>query len=394
MQILMIGAGKIARGFIGHLLWKAGYPFRFIEYNSNLVRLLNERKQYTVRILGETIHTDLVTNVSAWGYDDSKEIGEAVSSEVDTIFVSVGGKNLSSVGIFLKPLLLQRMRTNNHDPLNIVLCENWIKPADLLKASVYEGLSNQEAEFLDVHVGFTESVIMRSAIEPTKEVLQEDPLAVNVQDFWYLPIDRKRIKKDLPKLEGLTYVDDFDGYLDRKFYTYNAANGTVSYLGSLKHYTYISEAARDPEILEVLEKVYEETGRALCAKHGFDYASHMEFTRTSLNKLQNIHLVDYLERNARDPIRKLGPTDRLVGPAKMVIQYGGRPEGLATSIAGAIFYDQPSDPIAQQLKEMRINHGIDSILENVCKLHQDTDAQLINLIKVKIEMLKNRGWIR
>ena len=255
MSIVLFGAGKIARGFIGHLLWKADYAFQFVEYNPALVKLLKERKRYTVRILGEEVRIDTVTNFGVWGYEDMQDIEEAIATEVDTMFVSVGGKNLQSVGAILKSALRKRMEHENREPMNIMLCENWIKPAEVLKSSVFDGQDQAFQSFLDECIGFTESVIMRSAIEPTQEVLFEDPLAVNVQDFWYLPIDRKRIKKDLPKLEGLAYIDDFDGYLDRKFYTYNAANGTVSYLGSLKHYTYIAEAARDPEILEIIEKV-------------------------------------------------------------------------------------------------------------------------------------------
>ncbi len=394
MRILIFGAGKIARGFIGHLLWKAKLPFQFIEYNPLVVKLLKDQKQYSVRILGETIHTDQVTNFGVWGYEDTEAIEEAIATEIETIFIAVGGKNLGSVALLLRQALQKRMEAGTKKPLNIVLCENWIKPADVVKEVVYEGASSEFAQFLDEYVGITESVIIRSAIEPTKEVLTLDPLAVNVQDFWYLPVDRKRLKADLPDIPALHYVDDFGGYLDRKFYTYNAANGTVSYLGSLKGYTYLSEAASDPEILTILEQVYQETGKALCAKHGFDFETHMEFTRTSLAKLQNKFLVDYVERNARDPIRKLGPTDRLVGPARLVIKYGGVPEALSTAIAAAIFYDEASDPISQQLKEMRNNKGIDYILHNICKLEEDKDEVLLHLIREKIEMLKRWGWIR
>lgn len=394
MKILIFGAGKIARGFIGHLLWKAGFPFQFVEYNPVVVKLLKEQKQYSVRILGETIHTDQVTGFGVWGYDESDAIEEAIATEVETIFIAVGGKNLLSVGTLLRQALLRRMERNTRKPLNVVLCENWIKPADVVREVVYEGASDEFVQFLDACIGITESVIIRSAIEPTKDVLEKDPLAVNVQDFWYLPIDRKRLKADLPNIPAIHYVDDFGGYLDRKFYTYNAANGTVSYLGNRKHYTYISDAARDPEILAILEQVYQETGKALCAKHGFDFETHMEFTRTSLAKLQNRFLVDYVERNARDPIRKLGPTDRLVGPARLVIDYGGSPEALATAIAAAIFYEEPSDPIAVQLKEIREKQGIDYILHTICKLEEEKDRILLHLIREKIEMLRGWGWVK
>lgn len=51
---------------------------------------------------------------------------------------------------------------------------------------------------------------------------------------------------------------------------------------------------------------------------------------TSLAKLRNPDITDHIRRNARDPIRKLGPHDRLVGPALLVMKHGGKPEGLAS----------------------------------------------------------------
>jgi len=392
MKILLFGAGKIARGFIGHLLYNGGFTFQFVEYSVKVAQLLNEQKFYTVRILGEQIQEDTVTGFAAWDYDSMADILNAIATDVQTIFISVGGKNLGSVAEVLQQALQQRMDIGNTDYLNVVLCENWIKPASILEETLLAGTSDEFKAFVHTYIGISESVIMRSAIEPTEDVLHKDPLAVNVQDFWYLPIDKTRLKGPLPDIPGVSLIDDFNGYLDRKFYTYNAANGSTSYLGYLKGYRHIADAARDPEIIKILEKVYEETGRALCEKHGFDFTQHMEFTRTSLAKLQNTYIVDYVERNARDPIRKLGPTDRLVGPARMVITYGGKPEALATAIAAALFYDEPTDPIAQQLKSMRKEKGIPYILETVCKL-TDADILLKNLILEKVELLMQTGWV-
>lgn len=64
-----------------------------------------------------------------------------------------------------------------------------------------------------------------------------------------------------------------------------------------------------------------------------------------------------------------------------------------STIAAALFYEQPSDPIAMQLKNLREQQGIDYILENICSLDKEADKQLISLIKEKIEMLRERGWV-
>ena len=54
MKCVIMGAGKIARGFIGHLLYLSGIPFTFMEKADGLVELINERRQYTVNILGHS----------------------------------------------------------------------------------------------------------------------------------------------------------------------------------------------------------------------------------------------------------------------------------------------------------------------------------------------------
>ena len=41
MSCVIFGAGKIARGFIGHLLYLSGIPFTFIEREKPLADLLN-----------------------------------------------------------------------------------------------------------------------------------------------------------------------------------------------------------------------------------------------------------------------------------------------------------------------------------------------------------------
>ena len=54
MSCVIFGAGKIARGFIGHLLYLSGIPFTFIEREKTLADLLNTRGRYTVNILGHS----------------------------------------------------------------------------------------------------------------------------------------------------------------------------------------------------------------------------------------------------------------------------------------------------------------------------------------------------
>ena len=54
-----------------------------------------------------------------------------------------------------------------------------------------------------------------------------------MQDFWELPVDASRLAGQMPPLPELRLIEEFTGFLERKFYTYNAANGTTSFVGAL-----------------------------------------------------------------------------------------------------------------------------------------------------------------
>ena len=276
--------------------------------------------------------------------------------------------------------------------LNIITCENWKLPAKIIRDALTEVISADAAPYLQEKVGITEAVIMRSAIEADRAALEADPVCVNVQDFWELPVDKSRIVGDMPAMQGLKLMDEFTGFLERKFYTYNAANGTVSFVGALLGYQKLADAAHDERIINILNGVYMETAQALSKKHKFPLDEQLAFTETSRRKLQDYTIVDFIERNARDPIRKLGPDDRLIGSARLVLEQGFVPENLCTATAAAIFHTSEGDESAEQLKQMRETEGLKAVIEKVCKL--DPEGTLGKLILEKVVMLKERGWIR
>lgn len=382
MSCVIFGAGKIARGFIGHLLYLSNIEFTFVEKADALADLINKRGEYTINILGNTEKNCVIKNAKALKFSEENLISEAIASS-DAVFNAVGGKNLGEIVPFLaKGIELKAKRGGN---LNIITCENWKKPADILRNGIAEIISEEAREYFENNVGITESVVMRSAIESDAELLKKDPLVVNVQNYWELPLDADRLKGELPPIEGIRPMTEFSGFLERKFYTYNAANGTTSFVGALLGYDKIADAAHDERILKILDGVYKETSKALSKKHGIDFDDQWAFTRTSLAKLQDYTIVDFIERNARDPLRKLGPDDRLVGSARLVEECGFVPENLCIAIAAAIEYKSPGDEFAVELERMRNEEGIDYIIQNVCKL--DPESNLGKLIKEKHALL-------
>lgn len=389
MKCVILGAGKIARGFVGHLLYLSNIPFTFVEKFDGLVDLINERGQYTVNILGNPEKNCVVKGARAIRFSDVEAVSDAIA-EADVVFTSVGGKNLGELVPLLTKGIEKKSKTGGN--LNVITCENWKLPAAILRNGVEEAICEEAKEYLEKQVGMTEAVIMRSGIESGKELLEKDPLIVNVQDFWEFPVDASRIVGELPEILGLKLIPEFTGFLERKFYTYNAANGTTSFIGALLGHEKIADAAHDERILKILDGVYQETAQALSKKHNFPLDEQLAFTLTSKRKLQDYTIVDFIERNARDPIRKLGKDDRLVGSARLVMEYGIVPHNLAIAIAAAIYYVSPGDEFAEKLLKMRKEEGVDAILEKVCE--QDPKGPLGMLVKEKIALLKEWGWIR
>ena len=76
MSCVIFGAGKIARGFIGHLLYLSAIPFTFVEKAQGLVDLINERGQYTVNILGNSEKNCVVKNAKAIHFSQIEEIAK------------------------------------------------------------------------------------------------------------------------------------------------------------------------------------------------------------------------------------------------------------------------------------------------------------------------------
>ena len=188
--------------------------------------------------------------------------------------------------------------------------------------------------------------MLRSCIEPTAEQRAADPLAVQAQDYWELQIDAEALAEPLPPINGLKPVAKFRAALERKLFTYNAGNAAIAYLGVLRGHQYLSEAATDPMILEVAQGVYEESGAAVVRParlHGG--GAGRLCPGASLRKYQDATIVDPLERNVRDPLRKLGRHDRLIGPACLALEYGIRPVSPGAGHRRGAQIRQPAGPV-------------------------------------------------
>jgi mannitol-1-phosphate 5-dehydrogenase len=94
----------------------------------------------------------------------------------------------------------------------------------------------------------------------------------------------------------------------------------------------------------------------------------------ALRRYANEELADSVQRVARDPIRKLGPDDRLLGPAQLIRAARNRvPAHFALGIAGALLYREEADDQSLRLATLLEREGIVATLKTVSGLDPEDE---------------------
>lgn len=392
MKALLFGAGKISRGFLAQLLTINHVEIVFIEKVQGLVDLLNKEKEYEVHILGREKKNTKVSGFKAIALNDIDAIAREMK-DADIAFTSVIGKNLSELGnIIGRAWLRSGMNRKGKNVLNFITCENWKNPIEDLKCGIEKTIPKESIEKFKDNIAITEAVVMRIAVEPSKENQERYPLDVWVQDFWELPVNKEYYKGEFPKFQYIYEKENFGTLLEQKMFTNNTSNAGIAYLGYLKGYDKVADAANSVEISAFLDQMYSEINQTLIKGLGVSKEDQEEFSRKAREKYSNPLIVDEISRQAKDPIRKLGPEDRLVAPANMALKNGIVPVCIATVIAAAVYYDHPEDESAQMLHKKLKTEGFSKVIEDICKIEKG--SKLYNLVLEQREDLIEKGWLK
>jgi mannitol-1-phosphate 5-dehydrogenase len=191
-------------------------------------------------------------------------------------------------------------------------------------------------------------------------------------DFRRLLVDERRLVTGLPCLPGVAGTSDYIGRLREKLYVFNAGHAICAYLGWLRRHETVADASADPALRPVLAGAMLEARRALLAAYptlGSDvHAPIVE----AMARFADRRLADPVVRVARDPIRKLAPGDRLLGPAELIQRLtGSPPDYFALAVAGALLYRNDTDFQSRRLAAELADSGLMAVLESVCGLPPD-----------------------
>jgi mannitol-1-phosphate 5-dehydrogenase len=260
----------------------------------------------------------------------------------------------------------RRFQSGSTQMTVVYAAENHNHAAERLRDQVRLALPSEQHEQLDRQVQFVNTVIgkMSGVVSDTDHIrlsglqplVNSDGPAVLVEQFNRILIEQIKSPDFHRGLNMFQMKPDLLPFEEAKLYGHNAAHALMGFLAHRRGLRFMSEA-RDGDLLELVESAFlHESGTAICRRHAsvdplFTETGWKEYVRDLLQRMTNPHLQDQVARVIRDPRRKLGWDDRLIGTMRLAIQHGVEPQRYALGAAAALqlLQSQSSGPEVETL---------------------------------------------
>lgn len=280
----------------------------------------------------------------------------AEASELATALPSVatyahGGAN--SVSAILAAGITRKAAIDG-PPAVIYTAENHTEAAALLAAAVSAALPADPHGAALARVQFLDTIIGKMSGAP-EECDDLQPIAPGlaraflVEAFNRIYITQIQRSGDDPRwrtfrrgIEVFIEQPDLRPFAEAKLYCHNAGHALAAYLAHQLGYRRIDELRQRPDLLQfVRAAMVEESGVALCARFGgvdplFTEQGMRAYSDDLLARMINPFVRDTVARVGRDPARKLGWDDRLIGAMRLALRAGITPRRYAVGVAAAL----------------------------------------------------------
>lgn len=379
-RAVVFGAGNMACGLLGELLYESGYHTTFIARRREIVDSLNTHEGYLVGIAGETDHWIRVRKCQAVSSQDTEASIEAVAT-ADIVFTAVGIDNLPVIAPLVAEGLWRRAERRG-GPLNVIASENLPGTGAYLRHKILDGSSADKAMLLDKTVGFSAALTHRIM---TGGESMDGILHFTVDVPGDLIIDSRGLVEPLPIIYHAVVSDNFDAMFLGKLSTINLAQAVAAYIGHRYGCKYVHEAASHPMVAPTVRSALAESVAAFKAEFpelGRDVEHDAE---EALLRIADPGLNDTIARIAKGPQRKLAAQERLLGPTRLAERHNLPYENLAKTIAAALAYHDEHDIQSRTMQYVIGTDGVDKILTEVCgmlpheRLAQNVKRQWANL---------------
>ena len=243
----------------------------------------------------------------------------------------------------------------------IYTAENHNQAAGILEASVLERVPEEERGPVRASVRFLNTVVakMSGTVSDPREIEARGLSAMAIgqgRAFLVEAFNRiliSKIRFETPFHRGIQVFEekrDLLPFEEAKLYGHNAAHALAAYMGAIAGIRYVADLQEVPGVLDFLrDALIEESGAALVRKHThvdalFTPEGYRHYADDLLTRMINPYLRDTVQRVGRDPERKLGWDDRLIGTMRLALGEGIAPRRYGFGAAAALARVAPSIP--------------------------------------------------
>jgi len=354
-RFLGFGFGAIQTGLFLYEAMRSGNfeSFTIVEIEQDLVdRVRANGNSVKINIAGRRgIERVELSNIRIFNPripSDQEIIAKAIS-EADEMTTAVPSVRIYGEGDEASIASLLAGSINSEKPQILYAAENNNYAGEILRSEILKFASEERLQ----HFQILDTVIgkMSGTVEGREQIDHQDlaPLtpemtrAVLVEEFnrilisqIYLPDFKRGIDVFKERSELLPYEEV-------KLYGHNAVHAMLGYMAYLKGYQVMSQIGDDDVLLDMgREALVMESGAALIRKYGsladplFTSEGFQQYADDLLARIVNPHLHDRVRRICRDPLRKLGYSDRLFGSIREALKNGITPLLLAQGALAAL----------------------------------------------------------
>ncbi len=392
-SIVIFGAGKIGRSFVGQLFSRSGYKVIFIDVDQRIINELNHRKKYTVVIKSAKDEMLEVTNVSGIYANDMESVIRAIA-DCSLMATCVGKNALPKILPLISQGLEKRFTERPHFPLDIILAENIRDACTLVK----EGLKIllDKGFPLDTYVGLIETSIGKMVPIMPKEKEEKDPLLVFAEPYNTLILDKNGFKNAIPNVFGLSPKENIKAWVDRKAFIHNLGHAAAAYFGYFKfpNRKYLNEVLDDPEICSFVQEAMCQSALALTAEYPgiFTFQDLNEHIEELICRFRNKALGDTVFRIGSDLKRKLSENDRVVGAINLARIHKCDYDKLIDVLAFGLLFRAKDESEAMFWEDLefikRLETDVKSVLETDCGFGSQAYKGLVSRIIKKYRSLR------
>ena len=373
-KIILFGAGKIGRSFIGQVFSGSRFEVVFVDMNPQLIDLLNIHRQYNVVIKsnkGDEVIT--VKNVRGIHLSNTEEV-VAELADATLAALSVGQQGMPAALPLISQALLLRKKKHGNWPLDIIIAEN-LRNADKYIQTELTRLLPVDYPINDL-LGLVETSIGKMVPIMSSKDMLEDSLQIFAESYNSLIVAKNGFKNPIPEVEFLAPKENIKAWVDRKLFIHNLGHATAAYLGFQKNsqLVFIYEALSDREIYQTTRETMLQSAEILMALYPdeFTFSQLEAHIDDLLERFQNKALGDTIFRVGCDLYRKLSPDDRLAGPIDAAKSLGKPYNKILKVIEAAVSF-RATDENGKFLPSdekffIDAEKGLGYLLKNICKL--------------------------